>query len=188
MTIPPTIKKTITTHLIALAAGAMLVFGLLPRPEPKIEYRETVKVEEKIVEKEVVKWKDRLVEVKVKDTKVKIVTKIVEVIKPGGEVVKTTEVTETDDSKLKTDTEVVKTGEKTVEVVVEKVVFRDVFIKQEPVLSQWMVSGLVGVDRIALPPNPIFGGMVQRRVIGNIWAGGWGTSIPNGGAVVSVEF
>jgi hypothetical protein len=168
------IKRGTAIFVVGLGLGALLTSSFL-KPPVQVEYRERVKVEEKIVEK----WRDRIVEVKVKDTKTKVVTKIVEVEKPGGEKVKTTEVVETADTNEKSNTDTTHEGER----VVEKLVYRDVFIEQKPVLQNWLVTGTIGLD-----PAPIYGGMVQRRIIGPFFLGLWGNTAPSAGLSITGEF
>lgn len=182
------VKRAVTTHVIALAAGALLAFALMPTPEPKIEIREKEKIVEKVDTTEVEKWKALYEEARSKETKTRVVTKVVEVVKPSGETVKTTEITEANDTKEDVKTEVKTEGERVVEKVVEKFIDREVFVKQEPVLPQWMVTGMVGINSFGLPPAPIYGGMVQRRIIGPLYIGLWATTSPEGGIALSGNF
>ena len=182
------IKRAITTHAIALAVGAVVAFALMPTPEPKIEYREKEKVVTVESTQEAEKWKGLYDEARSKETKTRVITKIVEVEKPSGEKVKTTEIVEANDTKEDTKVEAKTEGERVVKKVVEKVVTRDVYLKQEPVLPQWMVTGMVGVDAFKLPPSPIYGGMVQRRIVGPLYIGLWATTSPMGGIALSGNF
>ena len=180
------LKQGVVVFILGLGIGLLLASSFL-KPPVRVEYQDRVKVQEKVVTKEVVEWKDRIVEVKVKDTKMKVVTKIVEVEKPGGEKVKTTEITETAATDEKKNLDVVKEGTKAAERVVDRIVYRDVVVKQTPVLSNWMVTGAIGA-KISLPPSIVYGGMVQRRIIGPFWIGAWGTTNPDVGLSLSVEF
>jgi hypothetical protein len=89
----------------------------------------------------------------------------------------------------------VRVEEKLVEV--EKVVEKEVF-REKLVLAgkpQWKITPMVGVNirdiQIAqgLTTGPLtYGGMVERRIIGPVFAGVWGLSSGQAGIAVTVEF
>lgn len=117
-------------------------------------------------------YRDKIVEVvKTVKERVKVQTKTRKETKPDGTRVEETTVT-------KTDTDVKTAGSKTSDV--EKSVL------QRYAQPDWRVSGLVGWDfgRTQL----VYGGAVERRIIGPVWLGVWGLSSGAAGGSVGVTF
>lgn len=70
-------------------------------------------------------------------------------------------------------------------------VTRDTEVVVEHVRNDWTVSTLVGADASLVlrgELRPIFGGLVQRRVLGPVSVGAWGLSSGAGGVSLSLEF
>lgn len=61
----------------------------------------------------------------------------------------------------------------------------DTFNKQEKIPPSWQVSALAGTN---LQGQQAYGGMVQRRVFGNVHVGGWGLSSGMFGVSVGLSF
>lgn len=62
---------------------------------------------------------------------------------------------------------------------------REASVIQTPAAPpSWRVGGLAGLSA----SGPVYGGEVSRRVLGPIWVGAWGLSVPAGGVSVGVEW
>jgi hypothetical protein len=179
----------VATHVVAFAFGRYLV------PE-KVVVQEQVKLVE--VEKQVVvaQEKVRVEKVYIQEESKRIHREEHTVAHPNGMV----ETRKTEDINVDkvvkengiqyVDREIIKEVEKRVDV--EKVVEKRVEVQVRP---DWKVTPMVGLDVPRVIQNPVaaqsaivFGGQVERRILGPISAGAWGLSNGNAGVSVTVEF
>jgi hypothetical protein len=71
----------------------------------------------------------------------------------------------------------------------ERLVYRDRSVTVERSRPDWRVGALVGVDPFhQLSGSLLYGGHVERRVLGPVWLGAWGLSSRAVGLSLSFEF
>lgn len=179
----------VATHLVAFAFGRYLV-------PPNVVIQEQLKVVEVEHQVVAVQEKVRVEKVYVQEEKKRVHREEHTVSHPNGLV----ETRKTEDINVDkvvkengiqyVDRETVKEVEKRVDV--EKLVEKKIEVQVRP---DWRVTPLVGLDVPRAIANPIaaqsaivFGGQVERRILGPISAGAWGLSNGNAGVAVSVEF
>lgn len=177
-------KGHFITAVVALVIG--IVIGLLFMPKEKeIQYQEKVKIEYQ----ERIEYRDRIVEKIVQDRsaaknqRVKIITKYIE--RPDGtkETVKE-EMTEThEEEKVKVETEKQQETEIKKEIVIQKEV--QIEYKETPVEKNWHVAGSIGTD---LALSPVFGGSVERRIIGPFFLGLRADTQPSAAILIGFDF
>jgi hypothetical protein len=181
-------------YLAFLLVGVGVGWKMKPT---QVERVETVKVQ--VVEKEVVviQEKVRVEIVKVKDSQTieRIHKEEKTVTSPDGTVV----ATKTEDHNIDS---IIHEKENSTEVKVVEVEKQVVVVKTEtkevkitPVLAQWHIGILGGVDPSLVPFKTngyLVGGEVERRIVGPIWGGIWGMGSTEGrgmgGIKVSLEF
>ena len=161
----------IAAALVALA-GAFWA-GYSTHPE-RVEYRDRIEYQDRVVEK--------IVEVRVKDTAVVTHRVVVTVSRPDG----TVEKTEVEDTAAVTNEKTATDHARTEDHagVIEHIKI------ETAILPDWRVSAKVGVSLgdlsfSALPPL-VYGGAVERRIVGPLWGGAWGLS--NGTVGISLTF
>lgn len=177
-------KSHVVTAIVALVIGAILAFWLMPK-QKEIQYQEKVKIEYQ----DRIEYKDRVVEKIVQDKsanknqKVKIITKYIE--RPDGtkETVKE-ELTEThEQEQVKTQSEKQQETEIKREIVIQKEV--QIEYKETPVEKNWHLAASAGMN---LSLSPVFGGSVERRIIGPVFLGLRIDSNPSASIVLGFDF
>lgn len=163
-------------RIIGLAAlVCSFVLGYLAAPKAAARVEERVVEVEKVVEKRV--------EVKVAAEAKRVVVYRERVVQPDGtrverEIERADTVTKVE---VKMNTETKRDTKRDVERV-------------EVARPDWRVGVLAGVDArqvslVPLSPGPlVFGGIVERRLVGPVSVGAWGLSSATFGVSVSVEF
>ncbi|NDD84290.1 hypothetical protein EBZ38_08475 [bacterium] len=188
--ISPENRKRIGVTLILLVShAAAYSLGRVMTPE-KLRVEEKLKVVE--VEKQVVVVQEqvRVEKVYLKDEKQRIRREEVTLNHPDGLVeTKKTEDINIDSVVREQDVKFVDREVKTetikyVDREVEKLV-----VKEKP-LPDWRISPMVGLDfKNGLQSSQVvYGGEVQRRILGSVSAGAWGLSSGVAGVSVSLEF
>lgn len=164
-------KKYLYIALVALGLAALgYAFGRYTAPEKVVE-KEKIKVQTVEVVKEVIK------EVKVENKNVNTRTRVVEY--PDGRKETITEVIDRTTVGTNTDTNTDSNSSSTTEKEKEKIT-----INKKP---DWKFTGLAGVE-ISDFGTPIYGGMVEKRILGPISVGVWGLSDKTVGGAISIEF
>jgi hypothetical protein len=168
----------ILSYLAVLVVGIAIGWGMKP---DQVRVEEKIRVEQ--VEKQVVVVKEqvRVEIVKVRDSQVldKTHTETTETKSPDGTVVTKTIEDKNVDS-------VVHDRENTTEVKVVEVTKEVVVVKTEtvekiskPVLPDWRVGVLVGIQPVILPtpgiPGYVYGAEIERRIVGPFSLGLFGT-------------
>lgn len=150
--------------VVLFIGGAGLGWALKPEVVRVEEKLKTVEVEKQVV---VVQEKVRVEVVRIKDSQVAERYRKETVHSPDGTVRQTEERNIDTVVKEKENTVEVKVVEVEKQVVVEKQVEK--LVKVEPVLPNWQVSLIGGIE---LPtPMPVVGLSVDRRIAGPFWAG-----------------
>lgn len=168
----------------AIAVAFLLGRASVPETPARVETRERVVYQDRIVEKRV--------EVKVRDeaaqqTRIVYRDRLIE--KDGTRHEREIETTATD-------TQAHERATAAAERVVTRDVVRDVEkrVEVQAPQPQWRVGALAGFDvrnaRLLSrgPGPPIFGALIERRVIGPVSVGAWGLHTGQGGLVVTLEF
>lgn len=179
----------LATHVVAFAFGRYLV-------PPNVVFKDQLKIVEVEHQVVAVQEKVRVEKVYIQEESKRIHREEHTVAHPNGMV----ETRKTEDINVEkvvkengiqyVDREIIKEVEKRVDV--EKLVEKKVEVQVRP---DWRVTPLVGLDVPRAISNPVaaqsaivFGGQVERRILGPISAGAWGLSNGNVGVAVSVEF
>ena len=192
------IKTFLYNHRKQIAGfiGVLLLCGL-SFALGRFNQEETVRVEERVVEKVVEKIVEveveKIVEKKVFVDNTKTRTKVVVVEAPDGTKTSTTDVAV--DTDVKNESE--KAEERVVYVDREKIVEVEVEKKVETsqTLPDWRIGALVGANPLDMWSKQavVFGDLalgaeVQRRIVGPVYGGVWGTTQGAVGVSVGLEF
>lgn len=169
---------------VSLIVGILIAWLFLPK-EKEIEYQEKVKIE--TVEK--VEYKDRVVEkvvyqqVAKKHEVVKTITKYIE--RPDGTKEKTVEEVAETKEEQHTQSESQKDQQTEVKKEVETKVETEVKYSEKPALPNWHVGATVGLTPLL---TPVYGGQIDRRIIGPVFVGVRIDSNPSASLYVGMEF
>lgn len=177
-------KSHIVVGVAGLVIGILIAWMLLPK-EKEIEYQEKVKIE--TVEK--VEYKDRIVEkvvyqqVAKKHEVVKTITKYIE--RPDGTKEKTVEEVAETKEEQHTQSESQKDQQTEVKKEVETKVETEVKYSEKPALPNWHAGATIGLTPLMVP---VYGGQIDRRIIGPVFVGVRIDSNPSASLYVGVEF